>query len=111
MRRSIRKHRERAFNAEGARTAKAGGAIPLPGPSAAPARGAALPLRIFRGILQVPHTFVVMNSAAVVGLYAYFRRRKNIWVRSNETEVWETPAGSAVPMPVAQQTDSRRKAA
>ncbi len=54
-------------------------------------------LRLFRGVVQFPYTFVAMNGAALIGLYAFLRNRKNIWVRTADAEAWETmpqPTGS-----------------
>ncbi|GEM_PF-5852135 len=65
--------------------------------------------RLLRGMFQFPYTFVAMNWAAVVGLYAFLRNRKNVWVRSSEEAVWEGVV-EPIGMPV-QSTESARKAA
>ena len=52
--------------------------------------------------LLVPYTFVMMNWAAVVGLYRFLRVRKNI-----HREVWVMPSSNAAPSRVASEPLSR----
>ncbi|MBI3802507.1 MAG: hypothetical protein HY282_01940 [Nitrospirae bacterium] len=111
MRRSTQKHLEQTSDAEETEAATGGEPTPLPSSPEAPARGVRFSLGILRGILQFPYAFVIMNTAAIVGLYAFLRRRKNIWVRSTETDAWEIADGSALPVPVTPPTNSGRKAA
>lgn len=67
--------------------------------------------RLLRGMLQFPYTFVAMNWAAVVGLYAFLRNRKDVWVRSSDAEAWEGGAEPVASLPSAQSSDPVRKAA
>ncbi len=89
-------------------------ASPLRGAEERPAISAGKPhrlLRILRGIVQFPYTFVAMNGAAVVGFIAFLQNRKDIWVRSSEMERWEGMAEPTVPMSAARSSHSVRKAA
>lgn len=86
---SIRKQRNGMLRVEG----EEAGAIPMGGVNKASERSERTPgraLRLLRGAVQFPYTFVAMNGAAVVGLYAFLRNRKDIWVRTTDVEVWET---------------------
>lgn len=63
-----------------------------------------------RRLLEFSYTFVAMNGAAVVGLYA-FVKQKNVWVRQHDWEVWESPSAQVVPLPVRRPAKETRKAA
>lgn len=69
------------------------------------------PGRLLRGMVQFPYTFVAMNWAAVVGLYAFLRNRKDVWVRSSDPEAWEGVMEPIASLPPVQSADSARKAA
>jgi len=93
---------------------EAGAVLPIRGTREAFERPARKPNRAFRllqGAVQFPYTFVAMNGAAVVGLYAFLRNRKDIWVRSSDAEVWETMPPPTVSLPAAAPSNSMRKAA
>jgi hypothetical protein len=67
--------------------------------------------RTLLGIFQFPYTFVAMNWAAVVGLYAFLRKRKDVWVRPSDAEMWEGVVEPMASLPPAPSADSTRKAA
>lgn len=67
--------------------------------------------RILLGMIQFPYLFVAMNWAAVVGLYAFLRKRKDIWVRPSDAEVWEGVMEPVALLPPSRSADSARKAA
>lgn len=110
MERSIRKQHSRSFQERRLSVVPRVASTPARDTerSAVPGRAAG---RLLRGMIQFPYTFVVMNWAAVVGLYAFLRKRKNIWVRSADVEVWEGMAEPAATLPPVQSTESVRKAA
>jgi len=41
-------------------------------------------------ILSLPYTFVVMNWAAVAGLYYYGTGRKDVWLKNKSIHVHKT---------------------
>lgn len=61
--------------------------------------------KLTRKFLEVPYTFLAMNAASVAGLYAFIKKRKDVWVRSNDREVWESIPAPAVRMPAKQSQD------
>jgi hypothetical protein len=67
--------------------------------------------RMFLGMLQFPYLFVAMNWAAVVGLYAFLRKRKDVWVRPADAERWEGVVEPMASLPQIRPADSMRKAA
>lgn len=109
MGRSIRKQRDGARQVTG----EVAAAIPIRSAEAVseiPSRKQSRALRLLRGAVQFPYTFVAMNGAAVVGLYAFLRNRKDIWVRTADVEAWETLPEPTVSLSTA-RSHSVRKAA
>lgn len=109
MGRSIRKQRDGARHVTG----EAAAATPIRSAEAVseiPSRKQGRALRLLRGAVQFPYTFVAMNGAAVVGLYAFLRNRKDIWVRTADVEAWETLPEPTVSLSTA-RSHSVRKAA
>lgn len=107
MGRSIRKQHNGRLHIE-----EKAGAIPIQGADKRPERsepGGAL--RLLRGMVQFPYTFVAMNGAAVVGLYAFLRNRKDVWVRTADAEGWEALQEPTVSLSSARSANSMRKAA
>ena len=109
MERSIQKQHDGAR-----RTGEATAAIPIRSAevvSEVPARKPSRALRLLRGVVQFPYTFVAMNGAAVVGLYAFLRNRKDIWVRTADVEGWETLSEPTVSLSTSPPSNAMRKAA
>lgn len=76
-----------------------------------PAEKPSRALRLLRGAVQFPYTFVAMNGAAVIGLYAFLRDRKDIWVRATDLEAWEARPEPTVSLSTARSSNPIRKAA
>lgn len=109
MERSIRKQRDSAR-----RTGEAAAAASIRSAEAVseiPSRKQGRALRLLRGAIQFPYTFVAMNGAAVVGLFAFLRNRKDIWVRTADVEGWETLPEPTVSLSTSSPSNAMRKAA
>lgn len=110
MGRSIQKQHKGALHGIGKETA----AVPIraaKGVSEISTRKPSRAIRLLRGMAQLPYTFVAMNGAAVVGLYAFLRNRKDIWVRSADLETWETIPKPTVSLSTSPPSNAMRKAA
>lgn len=109
MGRLIRKQRDAALHGAGEEAA----VIPIRAGKASSEISAGMrsALRLLRGMVRFPYTFVAMNGAAVVGLYAFLRNRKDIWIRTAEVETGEALPEPTVSLSAARPSDAMRKAA
>jgi len=41
-------------------------------------------------LASLPYTFVLMNWAAVVGLYYFITRKKDVWLKSKSSHIHKT---------------------